>query len=168
MSSATVDTSSLECNHEEADTRIMVHALHAAKNGHSNILIRTIDTDVLVLAASQHYEIPAEKTWIAFGIGKDFRYISVDKIAQTLGIDRLKSLPIFHALTSCDTVSFFARRGKIQAWDLWRVFNKISRVHHPALLLPSPLTRSRQKKDLWCYCTTEPALKKKLMQPGKS
>ena len=38
------------CNHEEADTRIIVHASAAIKCGHRRILIRTVDTDVVVLA----------------------------------------------------------------------------------------------------------------------
>ena len=38
------------CNHEEADTRIFVHARHASLNGMKKILIRTVDTDVVILA----------------------------------------------------------------------------------------------------------------------
>ena len=40
------------CNHEEADSRMLLHANHAALCGHLNILIRTVDTDVVVLAVS--------------------------------------------------------------------------------------------------------------------
>ena len=44
------DTSSLTpCNHEEADTRIMVHAADASKAGHKSILIRTVDNDVVII-----------------------------------------------------------------------------------------------------------------------
>ena len=38
------------CNHEEPDTRIIVHAAAVMKSGHSRLLIRTVDTDVVVLA----------------------------------------------------------------------------------------------------------------------
>lgn len=34
------------CNHEEADTRMILHASHAAQHGHQKIMIRTVDTDV--------------------------------------------------------------------------------------------------------------------------
>ena len=104
----------------------MVHTLHAAESGHANLLIRTIDTDVLVLAVARQQDITTDETWVAFGTGKHFRYIAVHKIAERLGIDRSKALPMFHALTGCDTVSYFARRGKIQAWDLWHAFNEIT------------------------------------------
>jgi len=37
------------CSHEEADSRMLLSA-HAAKHGHHCILIRTVNTDVVVLA----------------------------------------------------------------------------------------------------------------------
>ena len=37
------------CNHEEADTRIFVHAKDASMKGYRNVLVRTVDTDVVVL-----------------------------------------------------------------------------------------------------------------------
>lgn len=40
------------CLHEEADTRMFVHAADAANSGHNKITIRSVDTDVVVLAIS--------------------------------------------------------------------------------------------------------------------
>lgn len=45
-------TSLAPCNHEEADSRMLLHASHAAKHGHHSIVIWTVDTDVVVLAVS--------------------------------------------------------------------------------------------------------------------
>ena len=42
----------MPCIHEEADTRIVLHARHAAKEGSKVIMIKTNDTDVLVIAIS--------------------------------------------------------------------------------------------------------------------
>ena len=51
LASPTRDSSTLApCLHEEADTRMFVHAADAASGGHKNIIIRTVDTDVVVLA----------------------------------------------------------------------------------------------------------------------
>ena len=48
-----LDTSALApCNHEEADSRIMLHATHAAHNGHKKLLISIVDTDVVILAVA--------------------------------------------------------------------------------------------------------------------
>lgn len=67
-----LDTAALDpCNHEEADSRMMLHAAHAAHNGHKKILIHTVDTDVVVLAGllARTLEEGAE-VWVSFGTGK--------------------------------------------------------------------------------------------------
>ena len=38
------------CTQEEADTRIFLHVSDAANHGYSKVMIRTVDSDVLVLA----------------------------------------------------------------------------------------------------------------------
>ena len=40
------------CTHEEADSRMLLHVAHAARNGHHKIMIQTVDTDVVVLAVA--------------------------------------------------------------------------------------------------------------------
>ena len=55
------------CSHEEADTRMLCHVLHATEHGHKKITIRTVDTDVVVLAISHVQNIPVDELWIALG-----------------------------------------------------------------------------------------------------
>ena len=56
------DLRSLElCNHEEADTRLLVHVLDACSYGHQRILIKTNDSDVVVLAVSVAENLPADE-----------------------------------------------------------------------------------------------------------
>jgi hypothetical protein len=38
------------CKQEEADTRLILHAYDAAKRGFTKVMIRTVDTDVVVIA----------------------------------------------------------------------------------------------------------------------
>ena len=46
----------LDCNHEEADTRIVIHVLHALKQGAKTVQVRTVDTDIVVILAGKfHY-----------------------------------------------------------------------------------------------------------------
>ena len=47
------------CNQEEADTRMMLHVAHAAQHGHHQIQVRTVDTDVVVLAVMVVQKLPA-------------------------------------------------------------------------------------------------------------
>ena len=42
----------LTCSHEEADTRLLFHARHAASNGYNTVIIRSPDIDVALLAAA--------------------------------------------------------------------------------------------------------------------
>ena len=70
------------------------------------IIIRIADTDVVVLAISVVEEIKVEELWVAFGTGKHFRYTAAHAIASSLGA--------FHAITDCDTVSFFVWKGKTE------------------------------------------------------
>lgn len=89
-------TSLAPCTHEEADTRLMVHVLDASLCGHRRIMIRTNDTDVVVLAASI-VNIPAEELWVAYGTGKHLQNIAAHAIASSLRRERAVVFPMFHA-----------------------------------------------------------------------
>ena len=63
------------CTHEEADTRLLLHANHAALHGHLKTLIRIVDADVVVLAVSVAAALGAGyELWLAFGTLKHFCY----------------------------------------------------------------------------------------------
>ena len=114
------------CNHEEADSRIFLH-VHDAALQHDRVLIRSVDTDVFVLAVAQIQRIPNKEIWLAFGTGKHFRYFPIHDIARSLGPERSFALPAFHALTGCDTVSFFGGKSKKSVWDTWNAFPEVTR-----------------------------------------
>lgn len=111
------------CNHEEADTRMILHLADAVNEGFHKILLRTVDSDVVVLCVAAAAKIDVE-LWVAFGMGKHFRYIPAHEIAASLGPDKSQALPMFHAYTGCDTVSSFATRGKKTAWDTWKAYEE--------------------------------------------
>lgn len=111
------------CNHEEADSRMMLHVAHAAQHDLHQILVCTVDTDVVVLAVMVAETLPADnEVWIAFGTGKYLRYLAAHQIALCLGSAKSLALPVFHALTGCDTVSAFVGHGKKTAWATWNSF----------------------------------------------
>ncbi len=128
ISNPHADTSELEpCSHEEGDTCVLVHAMHAVQTGHKRISIRTVDADVLVLAVSHVHKMTGiRELWLAFGSEQSYRHIPAHNIAQHLGIEQAKALPFFHAFTSCDTVSGFFNRSKSRAWDMWQVYPEIT------------------------------------------
>ena len=95
------------CAHEEADTRLLLHAADAAVNGYQKVMLRTVDTDVLVLAIALFNQTNLSEIWVLFGTGKNCRLIPAHTIAHTLGPDKSLSLLMFHAFTGCDQTSFF-------------------------------------------------------------
>ena len=95
------------CSHVEADTRILLHLADEAQEGIDKILIRTTDTDVLVLAIASFQSTEVREIWVALGTGKHFKYVPAHQIASHLGPSKSRPLPAFHAFTGCDTFSFF-------------------------------------------------------------
>ena len=107
---------------EEADTRIILHALHADEQfGKSSvkgrIIIKCSDTDVLVLCV--HYYPRMQNTdqlWLLMGsvtsIKDGRQYIPVHDLCNSLSSITCEILPAVHALTGCDTTSAIFGIGK--------------------------------------------------------
>ena len=104
----------------------MIHVGDCAAQGYREVTIRTVDTDVVVLAASVVIPLNISELWIAFGTGKTFRYTGAHKIAPNLGRCKAVALPLFHSLSGCDTVSSFTGRGKKTCWDMWKMFEPLT------------------------------------------
>ena len=120
LSNKPFDVSALQpCNHAEADTRIILHLAHASSQGHDKECVRTVDSDIVVLATSFFEELDLSELWIGFGSGKNYRDIPVHRIQSQLGPSKSLALPLFHALTGCDTTSQFLGCGKKTAWTAW-------------------------------------------------
>ncbi|KAG7160296.1 hypothetical protein Hamer_G025085, partial [Homarus americanus] len=128
------DTANLApCNHEEANTRMMVHAADALECGHRRILIRTVDTDVVILAvglANERSEVLNE-LGLTFGTGKNRRYIAAHQIAKALGPEKSRTLPVFHAIT--------AATRKKTAWATWNAFPEVTTAFLSLASTPSEL-----------------------------
>ncbi len=68
----------LPCNHEETDSRMSLHIKDTLEKGARKILVRTVDTDVVVILAGIFFSFvsayPDVHLWVGFGSGKYFRY----------------------------------------------------------------------------------------------
>ena len=119
-----------DCNHEEADTHLVIHVYDALQRGAKKVMIRTVDTDVVVILVGQFYHIVSQyseaEIWVAFGTGKQFRYYSINHVCTNLGTERSHCLPPFHAFTGCDTTSSFFGRTKKTAWATWTAFPEVN------------------------------------------
>ena len=110
----------IDCFHKESDTRIIVHLLHAIAAGLVSILIKTGNTDVVAILCGQYHQIlQPMHIWIEFGSGKHQQNLNLGMIYQALGPKQYVSLPLFHALTGCDTTSAFRTKGKRICMEMW-------------------------------------------------
>ena len=117
------------CYHEEADTRIFVHARDATLEGSTSLIIKANDTDVVVIAvATLPYlqRLGLQHMWIAFGQGGNARWIPVHDVVSGIGPEKTSGILYFHAFTGCDVVSSFHGKGKKSAWQTWNVCNVVS------------------------------------------
>lgn len=128
------------CTQEEADTRLFLHVADAAKKGLKNVLVRTVDSDVVVLAVAVFQKVDLEEMWIAFGTGSTFCYIGIHKVVAALGPSTSDALLAFHSFTGCDTTSAFCGRGKKTAWDTWLVYPEVTEAFHEMLQMPQELS----------------------------
>ena len=103
-------------DHEEADTRIVLHVHDSLERGSRKIMIRTVDADVIVILIGHFYSIvdhyPDADLWVAFGTGKHFRYYHLNTICGRLGREQSWCLPPFHAFTG--------------AWATWSIYPEVS------------------------------------------
>ena len=129
------------CSHEEADTRLFIHAGDAARKGHRKLCIRTVDTDVAVLVIAMFNQIDLDELWLAFGTKAHFRYIPIHDVNEINPVV-CKSLLFFHAFTGCDTVSAFGGRGKKTAWNTWKVFPDVNKAFEDLLLMRDNISQS--------------------------
>ena len=70
------------CSREEADTHVFLRASDAVNKGYRKLSVRTVDTDIVILAISIFNVINLEELWLAFGTGYNFRYIPIHEVVD--------------------------------------------------------------------------------------
>ena len=117
----------LTCNHEEADTRIILHACDAVSKGYNMLLVHCRDTDVLLLLVHFLGAIKDVETWMIAGTTKQRKCYPVHTITQHLPTPITDNILGFHALTGCDTTSSFTGFGKRKCWKVFEEFPTLIR-----------------------------------------
>ena len=107
----------LTSNHEEADTRILLHAYHASRRGFKSVVITADDTDILILALAKCATVQC-RMYQKTGTAARRQFIDITKVASMQGIDMCSSLIGYHAFTGCDSVSAFCGKGKVKPQKL--------------------------------------------------
>ena len=81
--------------HEEADTGIFVNARLAIDEGSTVIVVKASDTNVLVIAVGVLPSLPKiglQHLWIAFGQGRNLRWIPVHDLYLFIATQKSKGL----------------------------------------------------------------------------
>ena len=136
------ETSFDDCNHIEADTRVVQFVVASIKLGKTKILVRTGDSDVLIilighckrlLQTQSRLELFCELHTSQSGKKSDVTgYLDVVAIARSFGLNYSTGLPLLHAFSGCDYTPSFYGIGKAK-WincflnrsDIMELFQRI-------------------------------------------
>ena len=108
------DMGHLQSDHEEANTKIILHAVDATADGATDLTIHSPDTAVLVLAIRRSSEMCLNTSFVT-GRGTSHRS-KLQPIAEALGPEKTAALPAFHAITGADNTGSFSGKGKVSCW----------------------------------------------------
>ena len=98
---------------------MFLHAFNGSKSGIKNLMIKSNDTDVVVIATGMFWQLELEELNVTFGRGKDHKIIPIHRISNTLGIEKCTSILLFHSLTGCDSTAALLGVRKPRAWNAW-------------------------------------------------
>jgi len=124
----------LDTDHEEADIRIIPHAVHAVRQScMTRIVILSSDTDVFVIAMYFYHLLAANglaELWLRGGIGDKTRFIPLPVIA-VMKVEKpmCEVLIATHVLTSCDITSKFGTKAAGIKAEPVRYLRDFGRAH---------------------------------------
>ena len=130
-----------DSDHEEADTRLCLHIKDAIDHEMTNIKVKTLDTDVVLILVSFFHALASQQNSLTdiiveFGPKSSHKDISIRNLATSLGQILCQAIPLFHSLTGYDTTSAFRNVGKRKAYDLLKQFPEAQRVFESIFLKP--------------------------------
>ena len=104
-----VQQEDLYSTQQEADTRMFLHANRSVEETHQPVVLRSPDTDVLVIAM---YVCHKRNIPLIFRVqqNKVWRYLDVTSIVTSIGEQACNGLPGMHS--GCDSTSQFAGHGE--------------------------------------------------------
>ena len=116
-----------DCDHEEADTRIVVHLKDCLVKGYKYINIACGDTDILIILLGIYHRLQSEHIFrdIVFEIpkAKNALRVSLAGLTERLGQVKCQGLPFLHCFTGCDTTSAFKGLGKKKGYDIFKSYS---------------------------------------------
>ena len=98
---------------EEADNRLLLHVKEAVMRGRTNVIVRTVDSDIIVILLGfmdKFLEInPGTSIVVDYGV-TNRRLININDSYRNLGDSISKAVMFFHALSGLRFNSFFLQK----------------------------------------------------------
>ena len=122
------------CDYEEADTRLLIHLHDALLNNCTNCLVRTVNTDVVVILIGKFHHLITicqdVNIWVSLVRARTLHIITSMLYLQRPWGDT----------TGCDTTSVFLEKGilKKSAWEAWNCYHDVTRAF--TYMAPNPYT----------------------------
>ena len=91
----------------------------------TSLIVRTVDSDVLILLVSFTFRFILEKgcdNCVHFGSGEKPCFYYINGWLMKYGEQRSNALPFLFTFTGCDTLSSFFNHGKYKLWDCCSTF----------------------------------------------
>ena len=107
-------------------TKILLHLQYVLQNGSNSCLLRTVDTDILVIITGKFHTLLSWCRYLDFSTGKHFTYYHFNKIATALGKEECVALPTFHSFTGYDTISAIFGKGKLSVWAASKCYHAVT------------------------------------------
>ena len=104
-------------DHEEAATRLLLHANHAARN-HRRIIFISPDTDVFILSVAMSHDFYNCELLFLTGSGGSRRIINISQLSTKYNKNQCNTILGLHIFTGCDSVSTFKGKGKVKPLSL--------------------------------------------------
>ncbi len=64
--------------------KLLLPAKDIVQHGCERIMIRTVNTDIVVLAIALYLPIHESELWIGFGVGDNFKYVPIHTLVGSL------------------------------------------------------------------------------------
>ena len=123
----------LECDHEEADTRLVFNIVNSTC---PRSVLWGNDTDYLFSLLSSYSRIKHKEVYMRRAKNDYLDIIAVAKGLIAKGIN-LKSMSLMHTISGCDQVSYVYGIGKPTAWKTYLEHHVRTNTNHVYFYLPS-------------------------------
>ena len=97
---------------EETDSRVILYLHQAVKWGYKSSVVRTPDTDILVILL-HHAKMINLTVYLDHGSGVHRKLINVSELAESLGPDYCSTLLGYYVFSGEDCTSAFKGKGKV-------------------------------------------------------